>query len=277
LVVIMVESESARGNSAALRVFAEELRTARIAGGLSQEQLGDRVNFSGSQVGMVEAERRVPSLDFARRCDEALATGGTLERLHELVRTTGFMAWFRPYVEREAEATELRSWQCSVVDGLLQTPDYARALLSVRLGTSDDEVEQQVAARLARQDILSRPDPPLVWVILDEGVLRRPVGGPAVMLAQVEHLVNLADSRTVVVQILPTSVGSHDGLNGSFIIADFADAPSIVYLETALTGMIIEQREQVAAVRISYDGLRTEALPRAASTQLLKDVAKSWT
>lgn len=273
----MTEDESSRGSPAALNVFAEELRQARAASGLSQEQLGDRVNFSGSQVGMVESERRVPSLDFARRADEALGTRGTLERIHKLLRTAPFAPWFRPYVEREAEATELRSWQSAVVDGLLQIPDYARALLSVRLGTSDDEVEQQVAARLARQDILSRPDPPLVWVILDEGVLRRPVGGRAVMLAQVEHLVSLADSRTVVVQILPTSVGSHDGLNGSFVVADFADAPSIVYLETALTGMIIESREQVAAVRVSYDGLRTEALPRAASTRLLKDVAKEWT
>jgi transcriptional regulator with XRE-family HTH domain len=272
----MTGSESEREPSA-LSVFAEELRHLRMARGLSQDQLGELINFSGSQVGMVEACRRIPSLDFARRCDKALETTGTLERLHGMISTAPFARWFQPYVQREGEATELRAWQAMVVDGLLQTPDYARALLSVRLGTSDDVVEQQVAARLARQDILSGPNPPLLWVILEEGVLRRPVGGRSVMLAQVEHLISLAESRTVVVQILQTSVGSHDGLNGSFVVADFADAPSIAYLETALTGMIIERREEVAAVRVSYDGLRTEALPRAASTQLLKDVAKEWT
>jgi len=172
--VNMAESESSRGSSAAQQVFAAELRMARIAGGLSQDQLGERVNFSGSQVGMVEAARRVPSLDFARRCDEALGTRGTLERLHELVRATGFASWFRPYVSMEAEATELRSWQSIVVDGLLQTPEYARALLSTRIGASDDEIDQRATARLDRQAVLSRPSPPLLWVVMDECVLRRP-------------------------------------------------------------------------------------------------------
>jgi transcriptional regulator with XRE-family HTH domain len=259
-------------------LFVAELVAARTAAGLSQDALAAQIHYSPSLIGMIESGRRAPTLDVAQRLDTALKAPGTLARLQQHDRATPFPSWFRPYADAESTATELRSWQSAVIDGLLQTPDYARALLSVRLGTSDDAVEQQVAARLARQDILSRPDPPLVWVILDECVLRRPVGGPSVMLAQVEHLITLAESRTVVVQILPTSVGSHDGLNGSFIIADFADAPGIVYLETALTGMIIESREQVAAVRISYDGLRTEALPRVASTQLLKDVAKEqWT
>jgi uncharacterized protein DUF5753 len=226
---------------------------------------------------MVEAERRIPSLDFASRCDEALGTTGTLERFHELLKTAPFASWFKPYVRMEAEATELRSWQSTVVDGLLQTLEYARALLSTRVGASDDEVDQRVAARLARQEVLSRPDPPLLWVVLDECVLRRPVGGPAVMLAQLEHLTEVAERRNVVVQVVRTEVGAHDGVNGSFVIADFADAPSIVYLETALTGMLIERPDQVTAVRVSYDGLRTEALPRAASVQLMKDVAKEWT
>jgi transcriptional regulator with XRE-family HTH domain len=272
----MTSGVGSRDHSA-LVVFAEELRHARTAAGLSQDQLGERINFSGSQIGMVEARRRVPSLDLARRCDEALGTTGTLERLHELLQMTPFAPWFRPYVELEAEATELRSWQSIVVDGLLQTPEYARALLGTRVGASDDQVEQQVAARLERQEILSRPDPPLLWVVMDECVLRRPVGGPAVMLGQIEHLAEMAARRNIVIQVVSTAVGAHDGVNGSFVIADFADAPGIVYLETALTGMIIDRQEQVTAVRVSYDGLRTEALPRAASSDLMKEVAKIWT
>jgi transcriptional regulator with XRE-family HTH domain len=116
VVAIMTPGVGGRDHSA-LMVFAEELKHARTAAGLSQDQLGDRINFSGSQIGMVEARRRVPSLDLARRCDEALGTTGTLERLHELLQMTPFAPWFRPYVELEAEATELRSWQSIVVDG----------------------------------------------------------------------------------------------------------------------------------------------------------------
>jgi transcriptional regulator with XRE-family HTH domain len=274
----MARGESGRGNSsAALHVFAAELRHARTARGLSQEQFGEVINFSGSQVGMVEAARRVPSLDFARRCDDALGGLGTLERLHELLRTTAFAPWFRPYVEMEAEATELRSWQSMVVDGLLQTPEYARALLSVRIGVSDDEIDQRVSARLDRQVILDRPDPPLLWVVMDESVLRRPVGGPSVMLGQLEHLVDMAERSNVIVQVVRTAIGAHDGVNGSFVIAEFADRASVVYLETALTGIIVERPDEVAAVKVSYEGLKAEALPRAATAELIKEVGKSWT
>jgi transcriptional regulator with XRE-family HTH domain len=272
----MTGTESRREPSA-LSVFAEELRHLRLARGLSQDQLGELINFSGSQVGMVEAGRRFPSLDFARRCDRALETTGTLERLHGMIGMAPFASWFVPYVQREQEATELRSWQPIVVDGLLQTPDYARALLSTRVGASDDQVDQWVAARLERQEVLNRPDPPLLWVVLDENVLRRPVGGPAVMLAQIEHLMNMSERRNVVIQVVRTAVGAHDGVNGAFVIADFSEAQSVAYLETALTGVILEQRDQVAAVRISYDGLRTEALPRVESARLMRDIAKEWT
>jgi transcriptional regulator with XRE-family HTH domain len=275
-VAIMNPTAGGRDNSA-LSVFAEELRHARASRGLSRDQLGELVNFSGSLIGMVEGRRRVPSLDLARRCDGALGTTGTLERLHELLQMTPFAPWFRPYVELENEATELRSWQSIVIDGLLQTPDYARALLSTRVGASEDEVEQQATARLQRQEVLNRPSPPLLWVLMDEAVLRRPVGGPAVMLAQTEHLAEMAGRPNVVVQVVPTAAGAHDGVNGSFVIADFADAPGIVYLETALRGMILDRAEQVAAMRVSYDGVRTEALPRAASINLIREVAKIWT
>jgi hypothetical protein len=120
------------------------------------------------------------------------------------------------------------------------------------VGASEDEVERQTAARLERQEILNRPEPPLLWVVMDEAVLRRPVGGPAAMLAQIEHLTEMAGRRNVVVQVVPMAAGAHDGVNGSFVIADFADAPGIVYLETALRGMILDRAEQVAAMRVSY-------------------------
>jgi transcriptional regulator with XRE-family HTH domain len=261
----------------ALALFAAELQAARTRAGMSQDELAARINYSPSLVGMVESMRRVPRLDFAQRCDEALATTGTFTRLHEHLRTAPFPSWFRPFAQHEAEATALRTFELVLVPGLLQTPEYARVLLSTRVGTSEEDVEQLVAARIERQAILDRDDPPLLWVVLDEGVLRRPIGDRKVMRAQVEHLVEMAGRPSVVIQVVPGEVGAHEGVNGSFVIADFATTPSIVYLETALTGLVVERPEDVAAVRLTYDTLRSEAMSRAASLELLQEVANTWT
>jgi hypothetical protein len=125
---------------------------------------------------------------------------------------TPFAPWFRPYVELENEATELRSWQSIVVNGLLQIPEYAGTLLSTQVGTSEDEVEQRVAACLQRQERPGRPNPPLLWVVMDEVVFRRPVGGGAIMLAQIEHIAVVAERHNVVVQVVPMAAGAHDGI-----------------------------------------------------------------
>jgi uncharacterized protein DUF5753 len=132
-------------------------------------------------------------------------------------------------------------------------------------------------ARLERQTILDRDDPPLLWVVLDEGALRRPVGGRKVMRTQVEHLMDMAQRPNVLIQVIPLDVGAHEGVNGPLVIADFADAPSIVFLETALSGLVVEHPEDVATVTLRYETLRAEALPRAGSLEMLKDVAEAWT
>ena len=268
----------ARDNDhSALALFAAELQAARARAGMSRDELAARINYSPSLVGMVENMRRVPRLDFAQRCDEALATTGTFARLHEHLRTAPFPSWFRPFVQHEAEAAALRWYELSLVPGLLQTAGYARAVLCTRVGATEDEIDQAVAARMERQAILDRDDPPLLWAVVDEAVARRPVGGTDVMRAQVEHLAEMAERTNVVVQVIPRSAGAHEGLAGAFVIADFANAPSIVYLETALTGLVVERPEDVSAVTLRYETLKTEALPRAASLELLREVAKTWT
>jgi DNA-binding XRE family transcriptional regulator len=242
----------------ALALFAAELQAARARAALSQDELAARINYSPSLVAMVESMRRVP-------------------RLHEHLRTAPFPSWFRPFAQHEAEATSLRTFELVLVPGLLQTPEYARAVLRTRVGASEDEIDQLVAARIERQTILDRDDPPLLWVVIDEGVLHRAVGGPDVMGHQVEHLAEMAERPSVVIQVIPSGVGAHEGLAGAFMIADFASSPSIVYLETALTGLVVERPEDVSAVTLRYETLKTEALPRAASLELLREVAKTWT
>jgi transcriptional regulator with XRE-family HTH domain len=264
------------GDDKMVALFADELRAARERAGLTAAELGARVNYSGSQISMIETRRRTATRDLARRLDAALETTGTLERIQELLKGTPFPSWFRPWVDMEASASQLRSWGAQVVDGLLQTPEYARVLLSTRVGTAEAEVEERLAARMSRHAILDRDDPPLLWAVMDEGVLRRPVGNRNVMLGQCEHLLEMSARPNIVVRVIPASTGAHDGVNGAFIIADFADAPSVAYLETAMTGMIVEDPDQVAALNVTYAGLNTEALPRAASVDLIREVAKAW-
>ena len=270
---------SGRDNSdqSALAMFAAELRAVRAKAGLSRNDLAAQLNYSGSLVGMIESMARVPSLEFAQRADTTLGTPGTFARMQLHLRAAPFPSWFRPFAQHEQDATALRTFEHSLVPGLLQVPEYARALLSTRMGTSQDETEQLVAARMERQVILDRADPPLLWVVVDEHALRRPVGGRKVMAEQLDHLVEMAQRPSILIEVIPLDVGAHEGVNGAFVIAEFADAPTIVYLETALTGLVVERPEDVAAVTLSYETLRAEALSRSGSLDKLKEVRQTWT
>ena len=151
------------------------------------------MGYSPSLVAHVETGSRAPSLDFARRCDEALGSGGLLARLQPLARSAAYPAWFRDWVEIEREATALRWFEPLLIPGLLQTEEYARAVLAAAHPASPEaEVERLVSARMDRQAILDAAEPLLLWVILDEGVVTRPVGGPAVMRAQLDRLIEAA-------------------------------------------------------------------------------------
>ena len=153
----------------ALSLFADELRAARDHAGLSRDELGDRLNYSGSLVGMVESLKRVPQADFAARCDEVFGTIGTFARLQRRLRTLPFTASFRPFAAFEEVAISLRTFEHAPVPGLLQTPEYARAVLGTRPNTTPDELDDMVAARLARRAILDRDNPPMLWVVVDAG------------------------------------------------------------------------------------------------------------
>ena len=160
---------------------------------------------------------------------------------------------------------------------LLQTEDYARAMLRTQVMATDEEIEEMVAARLARQAILSRDRPPMFWVILDEGVLRRPVGGPKVMGEQLRHLADAARRPSIVLQVIPLSACAHQGMSGSFVIAEFEKAAPVVYQDTAARGQVIEDADDIEAVSVMWDTLMAEALPRNASRELVEEVAKTWT
>jgi transcriptional regulator with XRE-family HTH domain len=212
--------------SSLLAFFGAELRRRRTAAGLSQDQLGHAITYSAALVGRVEVGERMPSLDLAQRCDDVLATGGLFAHLRQSMDSDvhAYPAWFREFVEREREATSIREFSALAIPGLLQTGDYARALFRAgRPADSDEEIESRVTARLERQRILDRAKPPMFWIVVDEGVLRRPVGGVLVFGAQLAHLAGVARHPGVMLQIMPFSAGAHAGLLGEFTLLGMAD------------------------------------------------------
>jgi Domain of unknown function (DUF5753) len=162
------------------------------------------------------------------------------------------------------------------VSGLLQTEAYARAILSTRMGATREELDDAVAGRVERQRILEREHPPELWVILDEAVLRRPVGGPDVMRDQLACLVEAGQRPNIAIQVIPFGAGAHGGLRGgAFIVADFDGATTIAYQDAASSGQIIEGAAEVDALALTWDTLRLDALPRTASISLITSVAEA--
>src|ERR1022692_4177084 len=230
-------------DNSGLALFAAELQAARAKAAVSRDELAARINYRASLIGMIESRRRAPRLDFAQRCDEALGTPGTLARLQQHARTTPLPAWFRPYAEIEATATQLRSWQPSFVDGLLPTEP----------NTTEDEVDQLVAARMERQLILDRESPPLLWAVIDEGALHRQANDVKVMREQLLHLAEMSERPNINVEVVPYSAGAHYALSGAFAVADVDDTSRLAYLETVTEGYILESPAAVAEVMLIFD------------------------
>jgi transcriptional regulator with XRE-family HTH domain len=260
-----------------------ELRRARVAAGFSsQDALAARLGFDRTVITKAETGDRPPTVDvLAAWCQACRLDVELFGRLGTLARRAdgSVPAWFEDWVrDIEAAAATLRWFEPLLVPGLLQTEPYARALYETRVGLSTDDINALVAARLARQGILAREEPPMLWVILDEGVVRRPVGGHDVMAEQVRLLHEAAYRPTIRIEIIPAAIGAHDGLAGAFIIADLPGQPgAAAYREGARQGQVVTGREQVTDLMTCWDTLRSEAISRSDSLALLEEAAKSWT
>lgn len=266
-----------RGRMSALEFLGSELRRARKDRSLSQEDLAQQINFSSSLVGMVEIGHRTPSLDFLTRVDAALESGGLFERLLTLVKAEAAPPWLREWISVEQEATLIRWFEPSLVPGLVQTEAYARAVLSGGGMLRPSEVEQRVTSRLERQSVLSRDQPPEFVAVVDEVVLRRGIGEPAVMTGQFEHLLRVTELAHVHLHVVPAGVGMHPGLAGAFILAKSPEGGEVAHLDTPLRAYVTDQPEDVDSLQRRWEKLRGEALPRRASRELIRELAKSWT
>ncbi|MFD3697131.1 helix-turn-helix transcriptional regulator [Streptomyces sp. NPDC058646] len=265
----MAQARDIDPSASPLDYYSYELRRLREDAGLKQAQLGAIVFCTGSLIGMIENGRRVPTRDFSERVDAALGTGGVFSRLVRLVLRSQLPSWFQEYAAMEAGATHISSFQPQLVYGLLQTEQYAWAVLKAGWG---EKLEEAVAARMERQRILLRERPPLVWVVLDEGVLHRSFGGHEIMREQLDHLLGFRDRREVRIQILPFSAGQHPATVGAFNVLRFERDPDVVYAESYGSAHVTANPETASDCAHRYDHLQATALSVEDSAELIARV-----
>ncbi|MEW1694807.1 helix-turn-helix transcriptional regulator [Streptomyces sp. NPDC091278] len=267
----MVNIRSLDPSASPLDFYGSELRRLREEAGLSQQQLGDVVYCTGSLIGQIETAKKVPTRRFSEQLDAALMTGGLFTRMIGLVLKSQLPTWFQPYADMEARATYISTYQSQLVYGLLQTVEYARAVLSVEYPERLDEL---VAARMERQRILEREHPPVVCVVLDEAVLYRDIGGVEVMRKQLEHLLTFRDHPWVQVQVLPFAAGQHSAMMGSFTVLRFDEDPDLFYLEGYGSGHMTADPQVIRERAVGYARLQATALSREDTAALIERVMK---
>ncbi|MZD09310.1 helix-turn-helix domain-containing protein [Streptomyces sp. SID5785] len=263
---------------AAWEFFGLELKRRREDAGLTQVELGLRVFVSGGYIGQFEQAIRKPQLDVAHRIDEALQTDGIFERMwHQLIDDRRYAEYFAAAAELESSATKVCDFEPFVIPGLLQTPEYARAItLASNPFAPEAYIEETVTARLDRAQLLSADTRPLYWAILHETALRVPVGGPAVMSRQLQQLVTLSRNRWALVLVLPYAVGAHAQMGKSLRLMEFEDAPPTAYTEAVYSGNLLDDPAVVKRAQAAYDLLRAAALPPEASRALIESAAEDY-
>ncbi len=268
------------------RQLGQELRRLREAAGSTIDQVAERLSCSASKISRIEtgqsgvSSREVRDILAAYRIEGAQA-----ETLVEMAREAKQRGWWQlygqvltgAYVGLEAAATELRSFEPLVVPGLLQTEEYARAMvLAGWPDMSAEEVEQRIRVRMKRQSLLYQDDPLRLSIVLDEAALRRPVGGIDVMRRQLARLLEAGELPHVTLQVLPLAAGAHGGMDGAFTILLF-DEPAnqnLVFAANGAGGLFLEKDEELARYAAIFDGLRNEALSPPQSAKMIATLAK---
>jgi len=267
-----------------------ELRRLREQAGLTCEDVGQRLECSGTRISRMETGRISARPGDVRELLEIYGvTGAEADSLVQLARDArrkgwwhGYgrvlPPWFEAYIGLESDAARLRDFQPLVVPGLVQTEGYARAVLRAapHAGRGED-VDRQVALRMQRQAILDQASPPEAWLVISESVLRMRVGGPAVMRAQLRRLADLAARTDLTIQVLPSGTAAQVQAVSPFTMLEFADAadPAVVYLEHLTGGVFVENEDEVRRYRVVFDHLRAEALGTVESADLITRVAAS--
>jgi transcriptional regulator with XRE-family HTH domain len=271
------------------RRLALELRRLREAAKLTCEEVAEHLECSASKISRVETGRVSVSPRDVRDMLELYGVPvAQRESLVQLARDSRQKGWwhafsdtmqpqFATYVGLESAASEIRIYEVSLIPELLQTEDYARAVIrSGMMSSPSDDIDRQVALRMARQPAITRDDPPKVWAVLDEAALRRQVGGPGLMRLQLEHLLAQASLPNVAVQVIPFGGGAHPAMGRPFIILVFPERvdTDVVYLEDLTSALYVEDVAEVDRYNVFFNHLRATALSFDDSSALITSVLK---
>lgn len=277
------------GPTALRIVLGTQLRRLREVNGITREAAGEAIRASHAKIsrlelgrvgfkerdvadlltlyGITDEQERQPFLALARQAN----TPGWWHQYGDVLPS-----WFETYVGLEQAAAAIRTYEVQFVPGLLQTEEYVRAVVRLEhLGASADELERRVVLRMKRQHLLTQPQAPTLWAVLDEAALRRPLGGPHVMRAQLEHLLQLIELPNVSLQVVTFRSGGHAAAGGSFSILRFAaaDMPDIVFLEQLTSALYLDKREDVDRYLATVDRLSVQAATPCDTVGMLKRMA----
>ncbi|MFE3327365.1 helix-turn-helix domain-containing protein [Streptomyces sp. NPDC059176] len=254
-----------------LSVFGRQLKLFRERAEMDRVRFGSLTGYSASTIAAFEQGRRIPPPRFIDQADEALGAGGVLRASKEEVARAQYPAFFRDAAKLESEAVELHVYDTQLVNGLLQSEEYARAVFAMWQPLLDEALmEQRVAARLARQEVFSRRPVPHLSFVIEEAVLLRPLGGEAVWRGQLEHLMLIAEKRNVVIQVMPLSRQEHAGLAGPFTLMETRDGRRIAYTEVQGDSRVHTERRKVRELERTYGILRAQAHTPTESLALIE-------
>jgi transcriptional regulator with XRE-family HTH domain len=272
------------------RRLGSELRRLREDHSIKLEEVAERLGVAASTLSRIETGKAPTKSVYLTAMLEMYGVTDPAQRqvLVDMAREGHRKGWwsvyddvlpsgFGIYIGLEAEAAGLRAFEGEVVQGLFQTPDYARAILrEVQVRDTDEQVERLVDLRMKRQEVLDRNPPLDVWMILDEAVVRRTVGGPEVMRDQLARLVEASRKPNVTLQVLPFASGSHAGLRGPFSILEFPERADsdVAYVESVAGIIYLEKEREVRTCAEAFDRLRAAALSPGQSTDLMFEAAK---
>jgi transcriptional regulator with XRE-family HTH domain len=273
-----------------LRRLGTELLRLRDSASLTREAVTDRTGINGTTLYRIEkGQARPQKRTLMALLDLYAVQPADRDELFALARPTTEQSWvmsfsdalpqqYRAYIGFEGEAESVLNYESLYVPGLFQTEDYARAALQAGAPTAPaDEITRLTDARMARQAVLSRTPPLRLWAIVDEAALHRPVGGRAVMSAQLEHLAERSEIPNVTLQVLPYDVGAHPGMAGSFAVLRFSDPPEsgdVVYAEGQAADLFLESEADVHRFVSLFEHLRALALAPGKSVELIRKIAQ---
>jgi len=272
------------------RRLGQELRRLRELKGMTAEEVAERLLVSQSKISRLENGRRsISQRDVRDLCGVyEVEDHRIVDSLMQMAKDSRQQGWWHSfgdipysvYIGLETDAASLRVYDPQVVPGLLQTRQYAEALIAGALPeTAATDVEKRVQVRLRRQERITAPENPLrLWTVMDEAAVRRVVGNRSLMRDQLEYLVEQSQLPHVTVQVIPFDMGAHPGLNGQYAILEFPDAAdsSVVYIEGVTSDLYLEKANDVQKYSVMYEHLRAQALNADQSRQFIADIAKEY-